>query len=604
MNCTSCGTENAEGARFCNGCGEDLTPSDGLTALRSQEANEAALVREALAAEYEVVRELGRGGMAIVYQAKEHQLDRDVAIKVLPMSLTFDTELVERFQREARTAAKLAHPRIIPIYRVGRMGKVIFFVMKFVRGGSLGSLLQARGRLPPGEIIPLLGDVAEALDHAHEHGIVHRDIKPDNIMFDEIGHCVVTDFGIAKAATGTRLTGTGMSIGTPHYMSPEQVRAQAIDGRSDIYSLGVVGYQALAGSVPFDGEDAFQIGFKHISEPPPPPPLPTPEHEALFGVLRRMLAKDPAARLQTGADVLAALGLGDRRRSSGLVGTASAPTARIETPVAFPDTPTTPMPRPTERPEPRREERRSLAGGLVFFFMIIIGVAGGGGWWLHRQGLLLPQLGRGGGTSGSDTVVQGAQAPAVPAPAGGDSGATAPLETGTIVLSGPPPEAQVMIEGRLMEGRRHDLPPGEYDVRITALGYEPAVFRAVVTAGAESLFAVPLLPELPPCSELIEDLALYNRGTRCYDVLPRPKQVLRIPLPAGVTGQPGPVVLWVLVSPEGRTVQLKEKVPSSDSTFTQAAFTYAWRLTWAPARRRGVPVEAWVDIAIEPAPQP
>ena len=188
--------------------------------------------------------------MALVYQAHERELGREVAVKVLPFALGFDAEFVERFQREARTAAQLEHPNIIPIYRVGRSGRVIYFVMKFLRGGSLAGLLQKRGRLSAPEIRRLLVDCASALAYAHQRGIVHRDMKPDNVMFDEFGQVLLTDFGIAKAMSGGRLTGTGMSIGTPHYMSPEQARAQPIDGRSDIYSLGVVAYQCLTGAGP------------------------------------------------------------------------------------------------------------------------------------------------------------------------------------------------------------------------------------------------------------------------------------------------------------------------------------------------------------------
>src|SRR2546422_7118148 len=229
--------------------------------------------------------------MAIVFKAREKQLERDVAIKVLPFSLAFDKEFVERFQREARTSAKLEHPGIIPIYRVGKSGRVIYFVMKFLRGKPLSSVLAARGSLPPAEIRQVLVQVARALAYAHKSGIVHRDIKPDNIMFDEHGMAVVTDFGIAKAATGGKLTGTGMSIGTPHYMSPEQARAQALDGRSDVYSLGVVAYQCLTARVPFDGEDSFSIGYKHIMEELPTPPLESYEQRADDGqVARRPLS--------------------------------------------------------------------------------------------------------------------------------------------------------------------------------------------------------------------------------------------------------------------------------------------------------------------------
>ena len=236
MYCSRCGTQNDDASKFCRSCGLDLSHTTPVAAVRDQQvdATELDLVREQLKDEYEIVEELGRGGMAIVFKAREKQLDRDVAIKVLPFSLAFDKEFVERFQREARTSAKLEHPSIIPIYRVGKSGRVIYFVMKFLRGKPLSSVLAARGTLPPPEIRQILVQVARALAYAHKSGIVHRDIKPDNIMFDEHGLAVVPDFGIAKAASGGKLTGTGMSIGTPLYMSPEQARAQALDGRSDI----------------------------------------------------------------------------------------------------------------------------------------------------------------------------------------------------------------------------------------------------------------------------------------------------------------------------------------------------------------------------------
>src|SRR5947207_7733359 len=309
MYCPSCGTQNEEHFKFCRSCGMDLTATTpiGQVQAAQQELTEIDMVRDQLKEEYEILQELGRGGMAIVFRALEKQLERDVAIKVLPFSLAFDKEFVERFQREARTSAKLEHPGIIPIYRVGKSGRVIYFVMKFLRGKPLASVLGARGSLPPGQLRQVLGQVARALAYAHKSGIVHRDIKPDNIMFDEHGQAVVTDFGIAKAATGGKLTGTGMSIGTPHYLSPEQARAQALDGRSDIYSLGVVAYQCLTGSVPFDGEDSFSIGYKHIMEEVPVPPLDNPEKRQLFEIIRKMMAKTPAQRFQNGDELISVL---------------------------------------------------------------------------------------------------------------------------------------------------------------------------------------------------------------------------------------------------------------------------------------------------------
>jgi serine/threonine protein kinase len=305
MFCSRCGSEITGKSKFCPSCGLDLMATTPVHAIATGVLQELDLVRESLAAEYEIIEELGRGGMAMVYRAKDRQLEREVAVKVLPFSLAFDTEFVERFQREARTAAQLEHPNIISIYRVGRSGRVIYFVMKFLRGGSLSTVLGARKKLTPPEIRRLLLEAGSALGYAAQRGIVHRDIKPDNIMFDEFGQSVLTDFGIAKAASGQKLTGTGMSIGTPHYMSPEQARAQAIDGRSDIYSLGVVAYQCLTGSVPYDGEDSFSIGYKHITEPIPTPSLVTADERRVFEIIKRMLMKDPFDRFQTCEELIA-----------------------------------------------------------------------------------------------------------------------------------------------------------------------------------------------------------------------------------------------------------------------------------------------------------
>src|SRR4051812_9716625 len=231
------------------------------------------VVRAALVDDYEVLEELGRGGMAVVFRARDRQLDREVAVKVLPFALAHDGEVVERFQREARLAAALEHPNIVPIYRVGRNGDVIYFAMKLVRGQSLSEHITTRGRLPAAEVRRVLLETAGALGAAHRRGIVHRDVKPDNIMLDEDGRCVVMDFGIARSASDSKLTASGMSLGTPRYMSPEQARARELDGRSDLYSLGVVGYHCLVGRTPFDGDDAISILLNHVQAPVPRPEI-------------------------------------------------------------------------------------------------------------------------------------------------------------------------------------------------------------------------------------------------------------------------------------------------------------------------------------------
>src|SRR5581483_8187819 len=375
MYCSRCGTQNEDASKFCRSCGLDLaaTPVQG-----EREVSDLDLVRQELKDEYEILEELGRGGMAIVFRARERQLERDVAIKVLPFSLAFDREFVERFQREARTSAKLEHPNIIPIYRVGKSGRVIYFVMKFLRGKPLSTVLGARGSLTPAEIRQILAQVARALAYAHKSGIVHRDIKPDNIMFDEHGQAVVTDFGIAKAATGGKLTGTGMSIGTPHYMSPEQARAQPLDGRSDVYSLGVVAFQCLAGRVPFDADDSFSIGYKHIMEALPVPPLDGYDQHTLFEIVRKMMAKAPEDRFQTADELVQVLEAGGGFAAVGLG--AAGPRAAAAANARLAAAPTTPLPRVTARPA---APRRSVAAGIALWVAVVAIGLGVPGLWAY-----------------------------------------------------------------------------------------------------------------------------------------------------------------------------------------------------------------------------
>jgi len=268
-------------------------------------------LQQALGDEFTVGALLGEGGFAAVFRVHDAALNRDVAIKVLDLGLTPSPALAERFVREARTIAHLEHANIVPIYKVGGFkNEVLYIVMRCVDGPSLRQLLEKERRLTIGDAARIARQVADALAYAHGRGIVHRDVKPDNILIDSTGRVVVTDFGIAKAAeaAASQLTTEGMVVGTPQYMSPEQATGERTDGRSDIYSLGVVLYQMLAGEPPFDGESAQSILMKQATATPVPiTRMRSDVSQPLAAVLGRMLAKDPAERYQTAAEVSRAL---------------------------------------------------------------------------------------------------------------------------------------------------------------------------------------------------------------------------------------------------------------------------------------------------------
>jgi serine/threonine protein kinase len=286
--------------------------------VSSSDAELRMHVERALSANYELDREIGRGGMGIVYKAKDKRLKRHVAVKLLPPELAFRGEIRSRFLKEAETAAQLSHPNIVPIYSVDERDGLVYFVMAFVDGENLGARLHSRGRLDPTEARRIMKEVAEALAYAHERGVVHRDIKPDNILLctDDDGRVMVTDFGIARAVTegaDSRLTATGMAIGTPAYMSPEQSMGEReIDGRSDLYALGVVGYQMLSGELPFNAPSTPALLVKQISERPTPVDIHRPDAPPdLARAVMMLLEKEPANRFPTADALVVALDTGD-----------------------------------------------------------------------------------------------------------------------------------------------------------------------------------------------------------------------------------------------------------------------------------------------------
>jgi serine/threonine protein kinase len=265
----------------------------------------------AVGAQYLVDAEIGRGGMAVVYRATDVRLNRRVAIKLLPPELAFNADVRERFLREAQTSAQLTHPHIVPIYTVDEREGMVYFVMALVEGESLAERLSREPQLPVGDARRILADVADALAYAHGRGVVHRDVKPDNIMLERgTGRAVVTDFGIARAAAGdSRLTVTGVAVGTPAYMSPEQALGEReLDGRSDIYSLGVVGYQMLGGRTPFRASNTPAMLVKHLSETPLPLDTLRPDApRGLVDAVMRALAKKPEQRWSDAAEFRAAI---------------------------------------------------------------------------------------------------------------------------------------------------------------------------------------------------------------------------------------------------------------------------------------------------------
>jgi hypothetical protein len=257
---------------------------------------------------YQIQAEIGRGGMGIVYQAHDPLLDRKVAIKVLAPHLVWEAGFVERFLREARAAARLKHTGIVTVFDVGQEGSWYYIVMEYLEGRTLAQIIHQQGRLPSDETLSILHQLAEALNYAHQSKLIHRDIKPGNIVIDSVGLATLTDFGVARAAQETKLTTTGALIGTPQYMSPEQARGEEVDHRTDIYALGVVAYEMLTGRAPFDATTPHAVLHQLIYEPTPSLQRWRPEIEAeVDRIVARAMAKEPASRYATAPGFVDAL---------------------------------------------------------------------------------------------------------------------------------------------------------------------------------------------------------------------------------------------------------------------------------------------------------
>ncbi len=270
----------------------------------------ATRLQSALGAGYAVERTIGQGGFAAVYLVRDLSLKRPLAVKVLSPDLLLSTTAQERFRREAETVAQLSHPHIVPLHFIGNANDIFYLAMEYVDGESLADRLEREGRIGVEDATRILREVASALDLAHRRGVVHRDIKPHNVLLErDSGRALVTDFGIARTAENSSLTASGMVVGTPTYMSPEQVVGDAVDHRADLYALGIVGYEMLAGRPPFGGSTPTEVLMKRVATPAEPVERARPEAPpALAAVINRCLQQNPDQRFQTAGEIVRALG--------------------------------------------------------------------------------------------------------------------------------------------------------------------------------------------------------------------------------------------------------------------------------------------------------
>ena len=429
MECLKCHTPLPNGSKFCLACGADVTGGGTMGASTATEGLQARLQR-LIEGKYKIERLLGKGGMGAVYLAHDLTLEREVAIKVLPPDISMDEHIVKRFQQEAKTAAKLDHTNIIPIYRVESEGGLNYFVMKYIAGTSLEDVLDQKQTLTIDYIQRVLWEAACALGHAHQRGVVHRDVKPANIMFDHDGRVMLTDFGISKALqAASGFTGTGMIIGTPHYMAPEQAKGGTVDGRADQYSLGVVAYRMITGELPYTGDSVHTILYKHIFEEVPRMSgkrAGTPEF--LSVAIARALAKEPDQRFPTMEEFATAV-WPEQPVAAPKKGAATDPsTSRRRPPPArtvSPDTPTEVTTAPTT-PIPQAgmkfgaaTKKRSSAGLVIG--ALVLAVVGVGGYFAFTRKSAPPA---------PVPPPQASQPPAAPV--------AAPIETVRVVANPPP----------------------------------------------------------------------------------------------------------------------------------------------------------------------
>jgi serine/threonine protein kinase len=526
MFCKNCGTSLPDSAAFCANCGTAVSDSSdpqkaiatavndpnaaggvppiAMTPGSGASADDTllAMVKAELGKDYRIDKELGRGGMAVVYKAVETALERTVAIKVVPPDSANVGQAAERFRREAKLAASLDHPNIIPVYRVGQAGPLHYMAMKFVEGRAVDAIIEQQGALPLSVCIAILRASAAGLAFAHERKIVHRDIKPANILVDKDGRVMVSDFGIARALEEVSMTASGMMIGTPYYMSPEQCGGQKVSPQSDQYSLGVMGFQMLTGEVPFLAESMVGVIQHHYMTPVPDILAVRPEvPKEVLDVVYCALNKDPNDRFATTRDMAVALenvpmSDADREEAERLLKELSAgraiPKVRTGTlpPLALTISGPGPrvQPRPITQPKSRQaipaakgpSKRRKKKNKMLVPATVLIFGGLGSGVFLQVQNSQAEATRRADSVRVADSLAQAQRDAAT---------------KGSAIITGLPDGVRVTINGRLYQnGDMFSADTATYAAQASAPGYAPLFASVTIQAGKTDTVRLTMTP--------------------------------------------------------------------------------------------------------------
>ncbi|MCJ7580216.1 MAG: serine/threonine protein kinase, partial [Candidatus Aminicenantes bacterium] len=307
--CPRCQTHNTEDSQFCKKCATPLPGIDEVVHTKTLETPTEELTRGSVFANrYEIIEEIGKGGMGRVYRVEDTRIKEEIALKLIKAEIATDKQTIERFRNELTTARKIAHRNVCRMFDLGEEKGQHYITMEYVPGGDLKTFIRRVEQLSMGKAISIAKQICDGLSEAHNLGIVHRDLKPNNIMIDNQGNARIMDFGIARTVKDKGITGSGVMIGTPEYMSPEQVEAKEVDQRSDIYSLGVILYEMVTGRVPFEGDTALSIAMKHKGESPKNPKEYNAQiPDVLCHVILKCLEKEREKRYQSAGELRAEL---------------------------------------------------------------------------------------------------------------------------------------------------------------------------------------------------------------------------------------------------------------------------------------------------------